>query len=544
MASSPPSSPQRPIFVNSTNVHRDISLDSPPPENHKPKRRLSSKARSQPPNKRVKLSLAKDHEEDLLASSSSEEEYSDSDSSFCSAARPKAIFRMLNANAASRPGTYSRQFRLPTRPVLETYVSSHKSDMFKCHSAHDGAFLTPPYACAYTNAAKRGGAPVLAVATEQGSVHVLDTRRRAEWECEPQRTVFQVHNNGVFDVQWSTTDALFATASGDKSVRVVDPTARKVLHILRGHTSTVKSVVWDPTNTNLLSTGGRDGGICLWDLRIGENHTTKQIEDGISLLDPVMTIKGAHGEDAPAKGRGRKPKASATAARSVTSLLYPENDPYGLVSSGSFDGILRYWDIRFPTQPSKGKARQSKQAQQPLRRSELDPTVLNGSRPRGITSLVSGSGPTAGLLFALGVDSRIHTYDLLSLEPLANGNTGTFAHPRLQINGFYARLAMSPDGRHLASGSAGPRGSAYLFDVSSAGRVASTADTRAVELRSQIGEVGGLDWAQGMLATCADDGTVRVWREDMETMRRCEAKEEGFRDWDFAWRTVEDDVDC
>ncbi|TFY78636.1 hypothetical protein EWM64_g5376 [Hericium alpestre] len=523
----PNCSPVHPVLANSTNVDKGRSaFFSAPPRPLKTKRPSVADLKDDSRRKRVKLSFPEPDVSEEEQTDESDVEMEDLADFNPPVVTTQSVFQMTQRRATLRPGLSSRPFHLPTRPILQSFVSSHKSDIFKCQSLDDGAFLTPPYACAYTHAAKMGGMPLLAVATEQGTVHMLNTSKRDEWDYELPRTVLQVHDNGIFDVQWSPTDAFFATTSGDQSVCVVDVTAKKVLHVLRGHTSTVKCVVWDPANTSLLSTGGRDGGICIWDLRVADQSIG---------LQPIVTIVGAHGEDAPAKGRGRRPKPN-TAGRSVTSLLYPEGDPYGLISSGTFHGILRYWDLRQPTGNRKGKAKQPKAITQPAHRSEFDPTMLNGSRPRGITSLVAGSGPTAGLIFGLGIDSRIHTYASSSLSPIANGGTGTFSHPQMQVNNFYVRLALSPDGCHLASGSAGPRGAAFLYDVSDAGRTFSSADTRGVELRSQHGEVGALDWADGTLATCADDGTVRIWRQDLKKKRECEADEETAA-WHYAWAT-------
>lgn len=42
---------------------------------------------------------------------------------------------------------------VPTVNFLESFVSSNKSDLYKCHSMDTGSFLTPPYACAFTHGA-------------------------------------------------------------------------------------------------------------------------------------------------------------------------------------------------------------------------------------------------------------------------------------------------------------------------------------------------------------------------------------------------------
>jgi len=71
-------------------------------------------------------------------------------------------------------------------------------------------------------------------------------------------------------------------------------------------------------------------------MRVGELQRSGDLE--IVTSSPVITIHGAH-EDTliKSKPKPRKGKQNPT-PRSVTNLLYPEGHPYGLVSSGSFDG--------------------------------------------------------------------------------------------------------------------------------------------------------------------------------------------------------------
>ncbi|KAI0637884.1 WD40 repeat-like protein [Trametes polyzona] len=453
----------------------------------------------------------------------------------------------------------AREFKyvsVPTRSILQSFVSSNKSDVYKCHSVYDEVFVNIPYACSYSNAAKRGGTPHLAVATEQGTVDILNTAKRDDWDVEPQRVTVQPHANGVFDVKWSPSDTLIATASGDHSIRIssLSPSVReddRTLHILRGHEGTVKSVAWDPAYDGaVLCTGGRDGGICLWDLRAGERSTDGE-------LAPVLSIPRAH--DLQAQGKPTKPKGTrgkltpSVPLQSITHLLYTDTHPYSVISSCSSDGILNLWDVRLPaTNTRTGSKRTTKQHPKPLFTS-ADPTTYSGARRgRGITTLSLGSGPTAALVFALGIDSRVHTYTLPSLAPLSGHatSTGTASAPdapddphaywdaRMKSTSFYVRMAASPCGRWLATGGA-TEGRAYLYDISTAGRAGAIGRAgwgAGVELRGQTGEVGAVDWAEGMLATCADDGTVRIWRPDVEVSRRCREDPEEMK-WDWAWST-------
>ncbi|KAJ3723242.1 WD40-repeat-containing domain protein [Lentinula raphanica] len=331
-----------------------------------------------------------------------------------------------------------------------------------------------------SSAAKAGRTPSLAVSTEEGTVHIFDTQKRNEWDAEPPRRTLRPHVNGVYDVKWSPSDSRLATCSADRSIRISCPLTSQLLHTLEGHVSSVKRAAWHPINDSLLCSGGRDGAICIWDLRLPQN--------------PVLKISDAH--ELPLKGRRSKQHVPKT----VTNLVF--NEDMSLISSGSSDG-------------------------------PIDPTTQYSSRrPRGILSITAGTGPTSGLLFALAADSRIHTYDASSLTPLPIN----FTDPNLQVNGsFYISSAVSPCGRWLASGGGK---SALLFDVSSAARPFARASSGVV-LKAQLGEVHAVDWAYGMVATCADDRTVRIWRPDVDTYRSCEEDPDEYK-WKWSW--AEDSV--
>ena len=192
---------------------------------------------------------------------------------------------------------------------------------------------------------------------------------------------------------------------------------------------------------------------------------------------------------------------------------------------------MRLWDLRAPLArkqpPAKFKHTHA---------TSTDPTTFNGSRPRGIISVTQGHGPTAGFLFALAADSQIYTYSHASLEPISERS---YEHKNMKTNSFYVRVAASPCGRWLASG-ATAAGSVFLYDVSGASRSAVdeplAAQVSGVQLTGQSGEVAALDWADEMVATCADDGTVRVWRPDEEVYSRCRKDPEESK-WEWAWST-------
>lgn len=190
----------------------------------------------------------------------------------------------------------------------------------------------------------------MAAAAEDGAVHILNTTKRKDWDCgigtancfrvfmlivytEPQRNVLIAHYNAIFDLKWHPDDEYVATASGDQTVVISSVRHENRLTTLFGHTQSVKCVAWDPENGNVLCSGGRDGTILVWDLRVGESRRTSR---GRAELGPCLTMPQAH-KDAGTRctPNGRK------LARSITSLIYAPGKPYSVVSCGAFDGYVR-----------------------------------------------------------------------------------------------------------------------------------------------------------------------------------------------------------
>ena len=79
---------------------------------------------------------------------------------------------------------------------------------------------------------------------------------------------FKAHNNSIFDVKFRPNQAKqILTASGDRSIRIWDLDKEQFLvKIDCGHMSSIKTV--DFYDSNVFATGGRDGFIRLWDLRV------------------------------------------------------------------------------------------------------------------------------------------------------------------------------------------------------------------------------------------------------------------------------------
>ncbi|GJE84910.1 WD40 repeat-like protein [Phanerochaete sordida] len=538
--SSPPSSPSRPVLNNRTNAEAQENTDRYPnisiPASQDRKRAPAADSWPQSSRKRVRLDKS-DESEHIDVNDASESE----DDVAAPVRRPNwgaNVFGMRSAGMRAGAWSLARLPALPSRSILQSFVSSDRSDVFQWQPVDNQLRVNLPYACAYSHSAKDGQDSLLAVSTEQGAVHILNTAKRQEWDVEPQRSTFNPHGNAIFDIQWSRSDELLATAAADQSVAVsqLAPHSGQVVRSLQHHTSTVKCLAWDPNSDgSILCSGSRDGTICVWDLR--EADRTK----------PSIQISKAHDTGKPP---GRKGKLCGPPARGVTSLLFSGTHEYGLISAGSYDGILREWDLRYLGVKKRTRDPSKIAAAKCTYISSADPTTYGDTRrARGISSLAPGAGPSRGLLFALANDSRVHTYDRGSLEPLSGhtrepaSDAWAYGHEGMRTNSFYVRAAVSPCGRWLANGGA-EKGSVFLFDVACSerermravrtGDPGVSARMKGVELRGQKGEVGAVDWAQDMLATCADDGTVRIWRPDLDVSRRCESEPEEMK-WNWSW---------
>lgn len=147
------------VLLNSTNVLPQVQGRSPPtlPEDVPSKRRPPTPDGA--PTKRPRLTRQGGHGE---ASDDDADSFIPSTthrhpilsllqkSSWCPPSSSPRIMRM-HPSLYALPSAHSCLYEVPSRPILQSFVSSHRYDGFRCTSLAAHTFLTPPYACAYSH---------------------------------------------------------------------------------------------------------------------------------------------------------------------------------------------------------------------------------------------------------------------------------------------------------------------------------------------------------------------------------------------------------
>ncbi|KAJ1735647.1 hypothetical protein LPJ61_000442 [Coemansia biformis] len=409
-------------------------------------------------------------------------------------ARRAAPFALCSVHSAVR--ARQRQVlvasTVSTIARLESLVSP-STGVFRLQSGFESQASILPLACRYSNAS--GAQGKLALVDEGGIFSVFDTlstNANSTLDAGLQPVVrWQAHGSAIFDVGWRMDNTQAVTASADETCRLWDVERQLLLGTFAGHSQTVRSVSWRHADIHCFTSASRDGSIMMWDVRC--NRTTA---DSGHTFRPVNTVSHAH-HSLGASTKTLRGKRRAVGG-SVTAIRHLQHNTNLVASTGSTSETVKYWDVRMRAAPRESAL------PTPVASSQLlSPT----QRSRGTSSLLLD--PDGTRLYSACNDSRVYVHNALALgQPISR-----LAAPEFECQSFSIGLAISPCGRHLAAGSSS--GSVVVWELD---RFGQNSGMRRAVLQGHAKEAGCVAWYPGgervQLATCGDDGILRVWEEN------------------------------
>ncbi|XP_043227536.1 denticleless protein homolog B-like isoform X2 [Amphibalanus amphitrite] len=357
---------------------------------------------------------------------------------------------------------------MPVPPGPLALLRCRPQDVFSTLEGDEPMASQPDsYCCRFCP--RPGSRHVLVSADEDGAIKLWDSRPTA-----PQRVIHAeaAHTNAIYELDWSHDGRHLLSAAGDRTVKLWDVGEAQLtqLAVFSRHSRTVKTVTFLQEDPCVFASGGRDGAVIVWDVRV-----TKQVSHEIrpKRLDPDSRLRGA--------SAARPAESTDT----ISSLAF--RDGTYLLSAASGASAVSVWDLR--------KLYSIAQRQPP------PVYCLDGAEPgRGVVSVTTDR--EQGQLYVSRINDVIQRYSMTSwtADP-----AGTFSGA--QCGSFFVRCSVSPNGGWLAAG--GSDHSARLWSTRTAGPPVG-------RLGGHTDEVTCVAWSSdsNTLATVSDDQHLRLWRTD------------------------------
>ncbi|KAH7192196.1 WD40-repeat-containing domain protein [Fusarium flagelliforme] len=454
---------------------------------------------------------------------------------------------------------------------------------------------TIPFCLASTH-----NANVTALGDEEGCVRFFDTSPNDDPSVDKQLGVHNIHDNAIWDMDFSHDDMRLATTAGDAGL-VMDVTTKTVAaRLSEGHLSSTRQIAWQEGQSvgNVLTTSDKAGRIRLWDLRCAHSQlrsfsTVSYDESGrrtVTMRDETSrplqavtanTLDNTHERNA----HGKVSVASVTAIQWL-----PAGREHLLLSASEAEAVVKLWDLRYINRRHQEKS---------IPLSSTTVPSNHAWRSYGITSLALSSD--AARMYAVCKDSTIYAYSMAHLmlghapelkddatkrRPVASQGLGPlygFRHDSFAARTFFVKCSMRQKGlshssdllavgssessvvlfptdeRYLRSACAqrahllDPPGSAPTPSrsfSSNTGAEPSSSTTPIFRngtalVNGHTREVSNVSWSHdGKLVSASDDHLVRQWQEDDGRARYFrQVGDFGGERFNAGWADVGDDWD-
>ncbi|CED82302.1 WD40 repeat-containing protein [Phaffia rhodozyma] len=267
---------------------------------------------------------------------------------------------------------------------------------------------------------------------------------------------------------FSPDGKLLATGAEDRQIRIWDIKARRIRHLLQGHSQEIYSLEFSSDGRHLVS-GSGDKSARIWDIENGACVFDLRVEDFVI------------GESGPVDA-------------GLTSVAVSPDGRY--VAAGSLDAVVRIWDTQTGVQLGRFTG-------------HSDSVYSVAFAPDG-SFLCSGSLDRTLRIWDLSPPPPSPPSNSRTLEFMPNGEPGTgygACHNVLAGHKDYVlSVGVSNDGRWIASGSKDR--SVLFFD--------SATNQPQLMLQGHKNSVISIDLSKssGLLATGSGDLNARIWRYD------------------------------
>ena len=285
--------------------------------------------------------------------------------------------------------------------------------------------------------------------------------------------VLKGHTKPIFSVAFSPDGNRLVSGSYDKSVKIWDVNAGRLLQTLGGHTDAVYSVVYNSPG-NILATCGKDRTIRIWDAKTGRRIRTLLSDGEVTSIafDPIRNQIASAGE----KGvitiwdidSGKKKFVLRGHKDWISSLDYSFDGAY--LASSSYDKQILLWI------PSAGRQLTY------LPQSNASVNAIS-FQPNG-TTLIAGSSDKTVMLWEIPTGELIKTF-----EP----GTGEIISVSFNDDGDFLACAMSD-------------GTIGIWEVET-GKIMTNFESEHNAVNSVVFSPDGR-----LLASAGEDKNIRLWQ--------------------------------